>query len=114
MPEKTQLTPEQQLVDAFIEGKKKPPNEMVGYLIEKMKACRTEFGVVQQNIQNLGQQLQAQEARALELNAEFNAYFKDVQHWLQPPSKKKKAAKKKAAPKKTVKKKVAKKKGKKK
>ena len=81
-------------IEQLLSGKKKAGNQYVEYAVTQMKKCQEEYEVVRRNLQNLDNQLRNQQARVLEINAEFNKYTDDIEYWMNPPEDTKKKTKK--------------------
>lgn len=73
-----------QRMQELMSGQSQPPNEFVGYLLEKLKECRMEHDAVQRNIRELSQRLKQMEERALMLIGQHDKYVADIQQWDRP------------------------------
>ena len=76
--------PGQQIADRLndlIEGKVKPPNPFVGYMIQKFTEARAAHIALQNNIQQGEQQLTAMKAEAQKLQGVIQNYIEDIRAW---------------------------------
>jgi hypothetical protein len=66
---------------ALVNGEIKPPNEMVSYLVQRIRATRREYEQVTQQIQQLNTQLQSLTQRQANLEGDHNSHVADLQFW---------------------------------
>lgn len=70
-------------IQEMLEGKKKPTNEFVLYLLDKIREVQAEGQMLEREIQGRSQQLEQMRVRAIQLQAVMNAHVEDIKNWLE-------------------------------
>ena len=68
-------------LNRLLSGQEKPKNEMVAYLVDRLRNGRDEFQLLQTNIQEVSTRLKEQQLRLIQLQGEQNNRAKDVAAW---------------------------------
>jgi len=71
-----------QEIQSMLEGKKKPTNEFVIYLLDKIREIQAEGQTLEKEIQGRSQQLEQMRVKAIQLQAVMHQYVQDVKSWI--------------------------------
>lgn len=80
-PEPQKPQPFNERLQDLIDGKVEPPNEMVRYLLEKVKATKKEHDELTQNLTNAKNAIVNMERRMLIVQGANNSYIEDIRTW---------------------------------
>jgi len=70
---------------SLVNGETNPPNEMVSYLVQRIRATRREHEQVTQQLQQLNAQLHSLQQRQANLEGDHNSHIADLQYWDKDP-----------------------------
>lgn len=78
------LTPEEiKTIEAYVKGEVETPNATVDYLLDRIRAVKTEGDEVGKQLQELKGMTTTAAQHLTGLNSQYNAYARDLLNWLE-------------------------------
>lgn len=68
-------------ISDLVKGKVSPPNDVVKYLVEKLKATKEELDELVNSMNQARQAAAAMEKRVIQLQGAHNKYLEDIRNW---------------------------------